>query len=104
MVVRIDMQPGVLIRGTVVDVRGKPVEGASVVLRELGTAEGLGERHRRTDHEGFFRFEGLPDARFVLFASRQRKGKTESGKLHDIAPGMGPVRLQIRPEESKPGK
>jgi hypothetical protein len=89
--------------GEGVDREGRPAENTTVVVRELGEPILAGEWVRHTDHTGGFVFEGLPDGVFVVFASRQRNGRTESARLHGIGPAASPLRIRLQPEEAAPG-
>ncbi len=68
--VQILLRRGYTVAGTVVDVRQRPVEGASVWLTERWR-DSRGDVVARTDADGRFRVEGILDQRLVSVTARR---------------------------------
>jgi protocatechuate 3,4-dioxygenase beta subunit len=69
------------LRGTVVTKEGRPVAGATVLLRPLASAGAWrvhGKSSARTDVEGKYRFEGLPPGAYQVLASLEFRTTEEA--------------------------
>jgi hypothetical protein len=64
------LQPGNVLQGIVGDTEGRPVEGAVVRMRRLGTDSASPEREARTANEGVFALDSIPPGRYEARAAR----------------------------------
>ncbi|MCC6671517.1 MAG: carboxypeptidase regulatory-like domain-containing protein [Planctomycetes bacterium] len=93
---------GLSVHGLVILPEGRPAAHARVALRDSAQAGAGGERHTFADELGRFRFDGLADAQFTLFASFQREAFTWSAKLRGVQPGETEWRIDLRHEDPPP--
>lgn len=70
-----------------------------VELRDIASRTRIGTRTTWTDEHGRFRFRGLPDASFTVFAQDERGSATWSGRLSRARPGSTEWRLDLRSED-----
>ncbi|WP_141324704.1 carboxypeptidase regulatory-like domain-containing protein [Myxococcus sp. AB025B] len=75
--VRVVMQPGARVVGTVVDLKDTPIPNVAVTLTPAGQEEPV-PLWVRSDAQGAFRLEGAPAGRFVLRASLEHSGVREA--------------------------
>ncbi|MFY1826574.1 carboxypeptidase regulatory-like domain-containing protein [Myxococcus fulvus] len=75
--VRVVMQPGARVEGTVVDLKDTPIPNVTVTLAPVGKEEPV-PLWVRSDAQGAFRLEGAPPGRFVLRASLEHSGLGET--------------------------
>ncbi|AKF84554.1 hypothetical protein MFUL124B02_00795 [Myxococcus fulvus 124B02] len=71
--VRVVMQPGARVVGTVVDLKDTPIPNVSVTLTPAGEEEPV-PIFVRSDAQGAFRLEGVPPGRFALRATFEHRG------------------------------
>ncbi|WP_426734193.1 carboxypeptidase regulatory-like domain-containing protein [Myxococcus faecalis] len=71
--VRVVMQPGARVVGTVVDLKDTPIPNVAVTLTPVGEEEPV-PSWGRSDAQGAFQLEGVPPGRFVLRATFEHRG------------------------------
>ena len=93
----ITMQPGVVLKGSVVDPNGRPVPHAAVSLGKLPSP--LEGTLVSTDADGLFQFPRLRPADNQI-VTLSVEGRFPQKTCHDLRHGMGALRL--RPEQGLP--
>ncbi|HSN56198.1 MAG TPA: carboxypeptidase-like regulatory domain-containing protein, partial [Candidatus Sulfomarinibacteraceae bacterium] len=83
----VELDHGMAVVGRVVDRAGRPQTGIAVEVFEAAAYAYFAETTVRSDHDGWFRAEGLPAGRWTLTASRggERARATVEGAAGDTA-------------------
>ncbi|MFP2907755.1 carboxypeptidase regulatory-like domain-containing protein [Pyxidicoccus sp. 3LFB2] len=104
--VRLTLEPGASVEGTVEDAHGVRLEGFFVELQEPEGEEELRlRRTARTDERGHFLLQGVPPDRYLLLASRETASATRRvWRVVELQAGTrAQVLLRLEPERTLSG-
>ncbi|MCP3099320.1 carboxypeptidase-like regulatory domain-containing protein [Myxococcus sp. K15C18031901] len=95
---RLVMQPGALLKGTVVDTQGVPVESADIQLLWATTPAGAPEEEARTQTQanGTFFLGSLFPGDYLLRATPRGGGSATTVPVHIEGTRVDPVRLELK--------
>lgn len=98
----VTLVPGREVKGVVRMVPDRLGDTIEVQLRDTAGTFGVPPRTVVADADGAFRFGGLPDGIYTLFAQTTVDGVTWSGILRGVQPGRDEWTLQLRSEDPAP--
>ncbi len=96
------LNPGLSMFGRVLLEQSRAAAKVDVELRDPSGGGELAARYTTTDHRGEFRFEGLPDGSYTLFATARLSGVTWSGRIQRAQPGADQWTILLRNEDPEP--
>lgn len=99
----IALDDGVAIHGRVILGPDAPAADVDIELRDPSGNSAMRPRFAVTDREGRFRFEGLADGTYTLFATAAPDGITWSGQRIGAQPGDDEWTLLLTSEDPQPG-
>jgi len=88
-----------LVRGTVVDAKGQPVEGATILFEGI---KFVSKRDTKTDKKGTFIFQGLQSGEYNVTASKEGVGTQSRPTTISSTSALEPLKFTLAPAAPAP--